>query len=295
MRNSDADPLEGNTRDYSRKRLDKLLLEGDTHEAGLILSAVERFAQNLAKVAIALLKLREWKGVKRILVGGGFRDSRIGEFVIGRAEILIREVNDQISLLPISRDPDEAGIIGAAHLIPPWLFKGSDFIIGIDIGGSNFRCGLIELNLSKARDLGKATVIKMELWRHADEKVDEDGSTATLGKMVNDLLAYAAKKGMRVAPYIGVGCPGTILEDGKLEGGTLNLPGDWGGQGFNIVNRIKEMVPTIDGHDTMVVMHNDAVVQGLSDAPAMADVEKWAILTIGTGLGNAVYRNKTPS
>jgi predicted NBD/HSP70 family sugar kinase len=237
--------------------------------------------------------LREWKNVKRILVGGGFRDSRIGELVIGRAEILVRSNNEDVSLIPIRLDPDEAGILGSAHLIPPWLFKGDDYIIGVDIGGSNFRCGLIQLNLDRAPDLSQAAVVRMKLWRHAGENVDEDGSTATLGAMLHEILAYGEKKDLRIAPYIGVGCPGTILENGNLEGGTLNLPGDWGDKSFNLVSRIREMTPSIGGHETMVVMHNDAVVQGLSDAPFMGDVEKWAILTIGTGLGNAVYRNKS--
>jgi hypothetical protein len=39
-------------------------------------------------------------------------------------------------------------------------------------------------------------------------------------------------------------------------------------------------------------MHNDAVVQGLSEVPFMADVKRWGVLTIGTGLGNAVFANK---
>jgi len=33
-------------------------------------------------------------------------------------------------------------------------------------------------------------------------------------------------------------------------------------------------------------------VQGLSELPFMQDVKRWAVLTIGTGLGNASYRNK---
>ena len=39
-------------------------------------------------------------------------------------------------------------------------------------------------------------------------------------------------------------------------------------------------------------MHNDAVVQGLSEVPNMQDVETWAVLTIGTGLGNAHFTNR---
>jgi len=38
-------------------------------------------------------------------------------------------------------------------------------------------------------------------------------------------------------------------------------------------------------------MHNDAVVQGLSEIPVMQEVRRWGILTIGTGLGNARFTN----
>jgi hypothetical protein len=41
-----------------------------------------------------------------------------------------------------------------------------------------------------------------------------------------------------------------------------------------------------------VLMHNDGVVQGLSEAPFMQDVEHWGVLTIGTGLGNARFTNR---
>jgi hypothetical protein len=40
-----------------------------------------------------------------------------------------------------------------------------------------------------------------------------------------------------------------------------------------------------------VRLHNDAVVQGLSELPFMQGVKRWAVLTVGTGLGNASYVN----
>jgi hypothetical protein len=40
------------------------------------------------------------------------------------------------------------------------------------------------------------------------------------------------------------------------------------------------------------VIHNDAVVQGLSELPRMQDYERWGVLTIGTGLGNARFTNR---
>ena len=43
---------------------------------------------------------------------------------------------------------------------------------------------------------------------------------------------------------------------------------------------------------TLVLMHNDAVVQGLSELPFMRDVKRWAVMTIGTGLGNVSFENR---
>ena len=39
-------------------------------------------------------------------------------------------------------------------------------------------------------------------------------------------------------------------------------------------------------------LHNDAVVQGLSELPYMQDVKYWGMLTLGTGLGNARFTNR---
>jgi len=57
---------------------------------------------------------------------------------------------------------------------------------------------------------------------------------------------------------------------------------------------LHDMIPAIGDHETSIVMHNDAVVQGLSEIPFMQDVEHWGVLTIGTGLGNARFTNRDP-
>jgi hypothetical protein len=51
-------------------------------------------------------------------------------------------------------------------------------------------------------------------------------------------------------------------------------------------------IPIIGDHETVVLMHNDAVVQGLSEVPFNSDLEHWGVLTIGTGLGNARFTNR---
>ena len=65
------------------KKLDRVLLEGEPEAAGLLHSAVEEFAQELAGVIRRFLRLMGWRD-RIILVGGGFRASRIGELAIGR-------------------------------------------------------------------------------------------------------------------------------------------------------------------------------------------------------------------
>ena len=55
---------------------------------------------------------------------------------------------------------------------------------------------------------------------------------------------------------------------------------------------LHEIIPKIGGEETAIVMHNDAVVQGLSELPLMQDVDHWGVLTIGTGLGNARFTNR---
>jgi hypothetical protein len=42
----------------------------------------------------------------------------------------------------------------------------------------------------------------------------------------------------------------------------------------------------------VAIVHNDAVLQGLSEVPYMRDIERWGVLTIGTGLGNAHFTTR---
>jgi hypothetical protein len=61
---------------------------------------------------------------------------------------------------------------------------------------------------------------------------------------------------------------------------------------FNLPASIAEGIPQIGAHDTAVLMHNDGVAQGLSEVPFMQDIDRWGVLTIGTGLGNARFTNR---
>ncbi|MGX5736840.1 ROK family protein [Bosea thiooxidans] len=285
------DPLVGRSDRIGKKELDSFL-KGDAEEAALVLSAVEDFAQSLAFVIRRFTRLKSWAPVERIVVGGGFRQSRVGELAIARAGIVLCTEGREPELVPISHHPDEAGLVGSAHLAPKWMFEAFDSLVAVDIGGSNIRAGIVELRQKKAPDLAKARVWKSELWRHADEATSRDEAIARLGRMLREQIGNAEKEGLRVAPFIGIGCPGLIAGDGAIDRGAQNLPGNWESSRFNLVESIRELVPTIGEHATEIVMHNDAVIQGLSEMPAMQDVEHWAVLTIGTGLGNASFQNR---
>jgi len=280
------------TAEISKKKLEKVLQSGDAEAAGLVQGAIEEFAQELAGVTRRFLRLKAWRDTERIAIGGGFRESRIGELAIGRTAVLLKADGIDIDLVPIEHHPDEAGLIGAIHLAPPWIFAGHDAILAVDIGGSNFRAGIVELRSKKKHDLAESRVTESELWRHRDDKPKRDDAVARLIRMLEDLIDRAEKKKLKLAPFIGIGCPGIIREDGAIERGGQNLPGNWESSRFNLPQLIREGVPKIAGHDTLVVLHNDAVVQGLSEVPHMQDVEHWGVFTIGTGLGNARFTNK---
>lgn len=147
MRDIGQDPFgEEATAKIAKKRLDALLASGDAEAAGVIQSAIESFAQELAIVIHRFLKLKAWKDAERLVIGGGFSGSRTGELAIGRASVLLKTDKIKAETCIIRNDPDEAGV-GTAHLVPPWMLEAHDSILAVDIGGMNIRAGIVRLLL----------------------------------------------------------------------------------------------------------------------------------------------------
>jgi hypothetical protein len=293
LKKAGEDPLgKKSAKEIAKSELDEALAGDDIPAAALVHGAIEEFAQELAYVTGRFLKSKAWAYTERIVVGGGFRQSRVGEIAIARTDIMLKAEGHKVDLVPIRFDPDDAGLIGCLHLAPSWIFEGYDSILAVDIGGTNIRCGVVETRWKKAPDLSKATVWKSELWRHADDEPTREGAVKRLVKMLKGLLTEAEAEGLKLAPFIGISCPGVINADGTIEKGAQNLPGNWESSKFNLPASLVEAIPEISGHDTAVVMHNDGVVQGLSEVPFMQDVDSWGVLTIGTGLGNARFTNR---
>lgn len=293
LKKNGDDPLgKKSAGEIAKTELDEALVGDDVGAAALVHGAIEEFAQELAYVTGRFLKTKAWADTERIVVGGGFRQSRVGELAIARTDIILKAEDFDVDLVPIRFHPDDAGLLGTLHLAPSWIFEGHDSILAVDIGGTNIRCGVVDTRWKKAPDLSKAEVWMSELWRHADDEPTREGAVKRLVKMLKDLITAAETEGLKLAPFIGIACPGVIDADGSIEKGAQNLPGNWESSKFNLPASLVDAIPQIGDHDTAVLMHNDGVVQGLSEVPFMQDVEHWGVLTIGTGLGNARFTNR---
>jgi hypothetical protein len=282
------------TQEISKSKLDKMLAGADPLAAGLVHTVVEEYAVELATVARRFLRLKDWEGTERIVVGGGFSASHIGELAMGRAAVLLAGEGINIELRTITKHPDKAGLIGAVQLAPSWVLAGHDAILAADVGGTNLRVGIVELNMKKG-DLSKAAVWKYLHWRHRDDQPTREQALERMAAMAIELIGLAGNEKIKLAPFVGIGCPGLIDEHGVIVTGGQNLPGNWEGADFNLAREMTRRLPRLEGHEPVIVMHNDAVIQGLSEVPNMKDVHHWGVLTIGTGLGNARFTNRESS
>ena len=185
---------------------------------------MEEFAQQFTKVIRRFLRLKEWRDTECLVIGGGFRASRIGELVIGRSAVLLKADGVDVDLELIRNDPDEAGLIGGAHLLPAWMLKGHDALLTVDVGGTNIRAGLVELNLGKANDLGKARVADSKLWRTAMRRSTARMRWRELIEMLRELIGRSEKSKLNLAPVIAIGCPGVIHEEGRSPAALRTCP-----------------------------------------------------------------------
>src|SRR4051812_28353542 len=131
LKKSGEDPFGDEPSDrISKKMLDAILIGDDVEASAVVHSAIEEFAQELAYVTRRFLKTKDWAKTERIVVGGGFRDSRLGELAIARTDIIVKAEGLKVDMVPIRFDPDDAGLIGCLHLAPSWIFEAHDSILG---------------------------------------------------------------------------------------------------------------------------------------------------------------------
>lgn len=280
---------EGPTEEIERDDLDEALTRpSDPDEAEALDRALDAFADDLAGVLDRFLHVPSWAGVERIVCGGGLQSSRVGVEAVRRAERRLRVRGHSVALRSLHHEPDDGGMIGWAHAAPRSVLEGGEAFLAVDIGGTNLRCGLVALGAG-----GEGPqVVHREKWCHADDEPSREEVVDHLTTLLLDAVTEAERRGLRLAPFVGLGCPGLVRPDGTLAGGVQNLPGDWTEDGFCLPEHVRLSLPEIGGRPTVIRLHNDAVIQGLSEWPFMRDVNRWAAVTIGTGLGNCAFRNR---
>ena len=276
--------------EINKKSIDLVMVGGDPDAAHLVHVAVEEYAQRLADVVRCFLAQPEWEGVEGIVLGGGLPESKFGGLAIRRATRELKEARIGVDLEVLHHDPDEGGLLGWVHLLPEEVREHHDAFLAVDVGGTNLRCGIVEHRLKQKKDGSKARLLEHMQWRHAEDDPDRGEAIARLAGMLNGLAAQARTLGIRLAPFAGIACPGQIEADGSIPQGAQNLPGDWESP-FDLPRELRKRLDRVDGRRVAVVLHNDAVVQGLSARNLMRKTKRWGVLTIGTGLGNASYTN----
>lgn len=282
------------SRELKKDAIDLVLVGGDPDAAHLVHAAVEDYAGRLCEVVRCFLSQPQWQGVERIVLGGGFQESEAGGLAMRRAARMLGRAGAGVTLHDIDSDADDAGLLGWVHMTPEQARTGHDAFLAIDIGGTKIRCGIVAHRFDEAADGSRARVVERTDWRHANDDPEPSEAVTHVAGMLNGLIAQARTTGLRLAPFVGIACPGQIRDDGSIAHGAQNLPGDWEADGFNLPRELRQRLDPIDGAAAGIAMHNDAVVQGLSEYPRMRDAKRWAVLTIGTGLGNASYTNLRP-
>jgi len=146
--------------------------------------------------------------------------------------------------------------------------------IGIDLGGTNLKAGLVHREKGLLDTLRRPTEAKQ-------------GPEHVLDQMA--ALADALRKTLPDGPIagIGVGSPGAINWERTTVSRPPNLP-DW--DTVNLQSALRDRLGPVD-----VVVENDANVAGLGSASFGAGqaYDSFIMVTLGTGVGGAIiYRNK---
>lgn len=281
------DPFDKPTTDISKKEFDRLFASKDLRKVTFANTVIDLFARQLVEVIQRFVAVKKWEGTELIVFGGGLMSSQAGEMAIQRAAFMLAADDLKIELRRTMTDPDIAGLIGGAQLFPAWMLKGFDGMLAVDIGGTNIRTAI--LKIKNGSKLPEVKLYKKIAWKQDKSSRSREAAIKKMVKALSQLIKLAKESDLKLAPLVGIACPGIIEKDGSIRRGDQNLPGNWQSERFNLPEAITDKIPAIDDHDLQVVVHNDGVVQGLSEKPTIGDVKHWAVLTIGTGLGNAKF------
>lgn len=287
-----TDPFGGDPAvQVAEEQLDAALAGGAPDVAGLVQGAVEDFARGLTAVIRRILALPDWGGTQRVVVGGGSRSSRVCEAALGRAGMLLRAEGSRISLVALRHDREEAGMIGAARLLPQRQIAAVDAVLAADLSGGVFRAGVVLPRLGVSPGFAAAGLWRTRQFGVGHARLHRDGAVERLAAMLAEVAGDALAAGFALAPVVAVAAPGRVAPDGRLSSAARSLPGAWEEEEFRLPEPLGAALRAEGLSDFAVLMHNDAVCQGLSDAPFQRDVARWGLVTPAAELGNARFTN----
>lgn len=151
----------------------------------------------------------------------------------------------------------------------------SDYAVGIDLGGTNVKAGLVQR--------GKGLCLQDRMPTEADKGPDH-----VIKRIATLIRAMIAAAPNREIAGIGIGAPGAINWERTTVTLPPNLPG-W--DSINVRDRLQKEL----GLAVPVVVGNDANVAGLGSAHYSTGqpYDSFVMVTLGTGVGGAViYQNK---
>ena len=147
-----------------------------------------------------------------------------------------------------------------------------DYYVGIDLGGTNTKIGLLNI----AGDILKSSIIKT---------LSSEGVDKTMERIWNVIKELAKEAGISIENIkgIGMGIPGPV-EDQSVVAFFANFP--WG---TNV--NIKEKLEKITGIETK--LDNDANIIALGEAKygAAKGSKSSVTVALGTGIGGGIYVN----
>jgi glucokinase len=151
----------------------------------------------------------------------------------------------------------------------------SEFAIGIDLGGTNLKAGVVSRTDGIVSQKSVSTPIG----------AGPSGIMDAIAKIATDLESECRAE----VGGIGIGSPGTINWERTTVGHPPNFPG------WTSVNVASEIRIRLKRPDLTVIVENDANVAGLGSAffGAGRPFDSFIMVTLGTGVGGAIiYRNR---
>lgn len=149
--------------------------------------------------------------------------------------------------------------------------RKSSCYLGIDIGGTNIRLGVVD-------DKGKI------LYRKRFPTLKEQGKNRVIARLLK-VINSVIKNSKYPIKGIGIGCPGPLDSKKGIVLSPPNLP-DWKGLHLREIVRRRFNLP--------VYLENDANCAGLGESwqGAGKGASSMVLLTLGTGIGSALILNK---